>query len=181
MKIDNGCIVRMIADGATRQAGFAAMAEAYTEPLYWHIRRMVVAHEDAEDLLQETWIRAFRNIDGFRGDGDSLRAWLYRIATNLCISHLKRRYERRILLIGNERHSLLDRFSECISEPPDSVEARFQKALLSLPTKQRTVFNLRYYDELPYAEISRITGMSETTLKTNYHYAQQRIKELMTR
>ena len=179
MKIENESI-GPTADGAVSRAEFAALADAYTEPLYWHIRRMVVVHEDAQDLLQEMWIKAYRHIDGYKGGRAEIRAWLYRIATNLCLSHLKRRYERRFIFFGDEKTNILDRFSETISEPSESVEVRFQQALLSLPTKQRTVFNLRYYDELPYAEISRITGMSEATLKTNYHYAQQRIKELMT-
>ncbi|MBP3483072.1 MAG: RNA polymerase sigma factor [Alistipes sp.] len=180
MKIDNKSIVPA-AGGVVGQAGFSALIDTYTEQLYWHIRRMVVVHEDAQDILQEMWIRAYRHIGSYKGSRAEIHSWLYKIATNLCLRHLKRKYERRFIFFGDEKTNILDRFSECISEPPDSVEARFQKALLSLPTKQRTVFNLRYYDELPYAEISRITGMSETTLKTNYHYAQQRIKELMTR
>ena len=178
MKTDNEGIAPTD-DVATGRAEFTALTDAYTEPLYWHIRRMVVVHEDAQDILQETWIKAYRHMAGYRGGKAEIRAWLYKIATNLCLSHLKRRYERRFLFFGDEKQNILDTFAECISESAESVEVRFQQALLKLPTKQRTVFNLRYYDELPYAEISRITGMSEATLKTNYHYAQQRIKELM--
>lgn len=178
--IDNRDIVRMLRADETRQQGFTELVNGYTERLYWHIRRMVVDHEDARDLLQETWIKVFSSADSFRGDGSELTAWLYKIATNLSVSLLRSKYRRPLSFFGDAGSRLLEKFAETTTESADSIETRFQQALLSLPTKQRTVFNLRYYDELSYSEISRITGMSEATLKTNYHYAQKRIKELMT-
>lgn len=180
MNSDNLQIVRLLKGDDTRQQGFTLMVDRYTERLYWHIRRMVVDHEDARDLLQETWIKAYDALDTFKGDAAELPAWLYKIATNMALGLLRRKYRRPLFFFGDDRPSLLERLTENASESAESIETRFQQALLSLPTKQRTVFNLRYYDELSYAEISRITGMSEATLKTNYHYAQKRIKELMT-
>ena len=179
MNTDNRDIVRMLKDDETLQQGFTEMVNLYTDRLYWHIRRMVVCHEDAADLLQETWIKVFGSIGSFKGDGPELTAWLYKIATNLSIGLLRKRYRRPLSFFDDTGSRLLERFAETTAESADSIETRFQNALLTLPTKQRTVFNLRYYDELSYAEISAITGMSEATLKTNYHYAQKRIKELM--
>lgn len=157
------------------------MVEAYAEPLYWHLRRMVVLHEEAEDLLQEVWIKVFSSLDGYRGDGDGLRAWCYRIATNAALDRLRRRYRWRFVTLDKVGHALLQEFAHEAGDSAESIEGRFQQALLTLPTKQRLVFNLRYYDELAYREISRITGISEASCKTSYHYAQQRIKEIMTR
>ncbi len=180
MSIDNAEIVRLIADGATRSDGIARMVDAYTEPLYWHIRRMVVVHEDSEDILQEMWVRIFRRLDSFRGGAGELRAWIYSIATNLCLTHLRRKWRWSFVGMDGIGAKLAQSVADAATESAESIEARFQKAILSLPAKQRLVFNLRYYDELAYKEISNITGLSEATLKTNYHYAQQRIKELMT-
>lgn len=181
MAIDNNDILRMLKSPELRNDGFDALIHAYTQRLYWHIRRMVVVHDDAADLLQETWIKVFDGMDSFRGGGEELTAWLYRIATNNCLSMLRHKYRRPMMFFDDPNSRLLEKFAETESESAESMEHKFQQALLSLPTKQRTVFNLRYYDELSYSEISRITGMSEATLKTNYHYAQKRIKELMTR
>ena len=173
-------IAELLADSATRERGFAAMVDAFTEPLYWHIRRMVVVHEDAEDLLQEVWIRALRGITSLHGGGEALRPWLYAIATNLCLTRLRRKYMWRMVALEDVGPRLAERFEATVDMPADAIEAKFQRALLTLPTKQRLVFNLRYYDELPYAEISRITGLDEGTLKTNYHHARKRIQKLMT-
>lgn len=181
MAIDNNDILRMLKSPELRNDGFDALIHAYTQRLYWHIRRMVVVHDDAADLLQETWIKVFDGMDSFRGGGEELTAWLYRIATNNCLGMLRHKYRRPMMFFDDPNSRLLEKFAETESESAESMEHKFQQALLSLPTKQRTVFNLRYYDELSYSEISRITGMSEATLKTNYHYAQKRIKELMTR
>ena len=180
MAIDNNDILQMLKSNDRQADCFDALVHAYTQRLYWHIRRMVVVHDDAADLLQDTWVKVFDSIGSFRGDAHELTAWLYRIATNLSLSMLRQRYRRPMMFFDDPNSRLLEKFSEVTAESADNIETRFQQALLSLPTKQRTVFNLRYYDELSYAEISRITGMSEATLKTNYHYAQKRIKELMT-
>lgn len=180
MTIANDDILRMLKSSELRNDGFDALVHAYTQRLYWHIRRMVVVHDDAADLLQETWIKVLDNIGSFKGGGQELTAWLYRIATNLCISALRSKYRRPLMFFDDPGSRLADKLAETEGMSSESIEYRFQQALLSLPTKQRTVFNLRYYDELSYADISRITGMSESTLKTNYHYAQKRIKELIT-
>ena len=149
---------------ADPESGFRMLVEKFQSPMYWHIRRMIISHDDAEDVLQETFIKIFRHLDDFRAES-SLSTWIYRIATNECIRFLNRRKE------------------EAVSEYVDydnAMEVKFQQAILTLPEKQRLVFNLRYYDELKYEEISKITDTKVETLKANYYFAKEKIKEYMT-
>lgn len=150
--------------------------ELYREPLYWHIRRLVSSHEDAQDVLQESLIKVHRYIAEFRGDS-SLKTWLYRIATN----EATRLYRRHTLDVNSydDQGSLIRALE---SEPEvdfNSAQVKLQRAILSLPHKQRVVFNLRYYDEMAYDQIAEVTESSVATLKTNYHYAAERVKEYM--
>jgi RNA polymerase sigma-70 factor (ECF subfamily) len=181
MIVDTTEILRLLTDHDRRSEGFALLVEAYTEPLYWHLRRMLVVHEEAEDTLQEVWIKVLSSFDMYRGGAEGLRSWCYRIATNAALDRLRRRCRWRFVTLDSVGRELLEEFRHEVVESADEIEVRFQQALLALPTKQRIVFNLRYYDELDYGEISRVTGISEGACKTNYHYAQQRIKELMIR
>ena len=139
--------------------GFKMLMDNFQVPIYNYIRRLVVSHEDAEDVLQEVFIRVYHNLGEFRGES-SLSTWIYRIATN----------ESLRLLIGKLKASdYIDYENE--------LAVKFQEAILSLPEKQRLIFNLRYYDELDYEEISRILDSKVDTLKVNYHYAKEKIKE----
>lgn len=157
---------------------FDLLIEQYGDRLYWHIRRMVVQHEEAEDVLQETFARAYLSISSFRGDTESsLTAWLYRIATSLAIKALRKRKKGFFSSLDSVRGDLLATFEHEIDPSADEIIVRLQKAILALPTKQRLVFNMRYYDELSFEQISQATGHSVSTLKTNYHYAVQKIKE----
>lgn len=157
---------------------FDQLIERYGDRLYWHIRRVVVQHEEAEDALQETFTRAFLSIKDFRGENEgSLIAWLYRIATTLAIRALRRRKRGIFSSIDSVRGDLLATFEHEVDPSADEIIVRLQKAVLALPTKQRLVFNMRYYDELSFEQISQITGDKVSTLKTNYHYAVQKVKE----
>ena len=157
---------------------FDLLIEQYGDRLYWHIRRIVVQHEEAEDVLQETFTRAYLSISGFRGETESsLTAWLYRIATTLSINVLRKRKKGFFSSLDSVRGDLLATFEHEMEPSADEIVVRLQKAILALPTKQRLVFNMRYYDELSFEEISQATGHSVSTLKTNYHYAVQKIKE----
>lgn len=157
---------------------FDLLIEQYGDRLYWHIRRIVVQHEEAEDVLQETFTRAYLSISGFRGKTESsLTAWLYRIATTLSINVLRKRKRGIFSSLDSVRGDLLATFEHEVEPSADEIIVRLQKAILALPTKQRLVFNMRYYDELSFEEISQITGQSVSTLKTNYHYAVQKIKK----
>lgn len=170
-------ILSLIAEKRNKEKGFTLLMEKYRERIYWHIRRTVVSREDAEDLLQETFLNAFRSMEGFRG-GSSLYTWLYRIATNEC----NRLFRDRKLITTSYDHSsevLIEKLKEELTMGSDEILVRFQEAILQLPEKQRVVFNLRYYDELSYQEIAQITDTSVGALKTNYHYASEKIKEYM--
>ena len=157
---------------------FDRLIEQYGDRLYWHIRRVVVNHEDAEDVLQETFAKAYTSIADFRGDSESsLTAWLYRIATNVAINVLRRRKKWALSSLDSVRGDLLATFEHEIDPSADEIVVRLQKAILALPTKQRLVFNMRYYDELSFEQISQATGDSVSTLKTNYHYAVKKVKE----
>ena len=157
---------------------FDRLIEQYGDRLYWHIRRVVVNHEDAEDVLQETFAKAYTSIADFRGDSESsLTAWLYRIATNVSINVLRRRKKWAFSSLDSVRGDLLATFEHEIDPSADEIVVRLQKAILALPTKQRLVFNMRYYDELSFEQISQATGDSVSTLKTNYHYAVKKVKE----
>lgn len=150
--------------------------DQFGQHLYWHIRRLVVSHDDAEDALQETFIKIFTKADTFKGD--SLKAWCYKIATNEALMTLRRRTHAFQSL-----DSLSGELSELVvtESAPDADRSvvLFQQAIQQLSTQQRIAFNLRYYDELPYDQISAITGKSEGSLRTNYHYAVDKIKEYL--
>ena len=152
---------------------FEEVIRDYEQPLYWHIRRMVVSHDDASDVLQETFINIYKGLPSLR-EKAALRGWVYRIATNECIRFLSRRKEQAL----TEENAFL---AEQLESSPgvdlsDGAALRFQKALLSLSPQQRTVFTLRYYDDLSYDEIAEVTGSSVATLKVAYHYAKEKIK-----
>ena len=160
------------------EQGFRLLVEKFKSPMYWHIRRMVVSHEDAEDVLQETFIKVFRYLDDFRYEC-SFSTWLYRIVTNECLRLLDKRKDH-VVSSEEMQTDLVEKLmaSEYV-DYDDAMEVKFQKAILTLPEKQRLVFNLRYYDELKYEEISKITDTKVETLKANYHFAKERIKKYM--
>lgn len=170
-------IVANIRDGKDKDKTFTLLMNMYKERIYWHIRRLVVSKEDAEDVLQETFVKVYFNMDKFKGHS-SIYTWIYTIATNECGQLFRK---RKIITSSYDDSSqiLLDSLASEPSVSGDELTINFQKAILSLPEKQRLVFNLRYYDELSYHEISEITGQSESTLKTNYHYAEKKVKEFM--
>ena len=163
---------------ADPERGFRMLVEKYQRSIYWHIRRMVVSHEDAEDVLQETFIRIFKYLNEFRADS-SLSTWIYRIATNECYRFLDKKKE---ILVSTEeiQADLMNKLmtSEYV-DYDNEMEVKFQQAILTLPEKQRPVFNLRYYDELSYEEICQITDTKVDTLKANYHFAKEKIKKYM--
>jgi RNA polymerase sigma-70 factor, ECF subfamily len=169
-------ILLMLKDQATKDKGFLQLMEIYKEPIYWHIRRLVVLHEDAEDILQETFIQAYRFAGSFKGES-KIYTWLYRIATNECISHFRKNTKR--VRNSGSIEKMSGELSETDSENSDAILVKFQQAILQLPEKQRIVFNLRYYDELSYEEIGQILNSSVNSLKTNYHYASEKIKQYL--
>ena len=158
---------------------FNELVRQYSEQLYWHVRGIVGSHEDADDILQDTFIKVWRALPRFRGDSDTF-TWLWRIATNEAISHLRKARVRAALSF-----SRLDAEAERISDPSpffdgDKALRALRKAIAALPDKQRLVFTMRYYEELSYEQISEITGTSVGALKTSYHIAYEKIKDFLT-
>ena len=162
---------------SNRERGFKMLMDYFQEPIYHYIRRLVVLHEDAQDVLQEVFIQVYRHWEQFRNES-SLSTWIYRIATNESLRLLNNRKNRETISTEDVQEMLIDRLraSDYIDYENELV-VRFQKALLRLPEKQRVVFNLSYYDELEYEEIARILDTKVDTLKVNYHYAKEKIKE----
>ncbi len=162
----------------TQQQGFRLLMEKYGSSLYWHIRRIVVGHEDAEDVFQETSMKVFSHLDDYRGDARQLRPWLYQIATNEALQFLRRQTHlfQSIDALAPQLERTLTTENPMDENLPEML---LQKALLTLPTTQRITFNMRYFDELSYEEISKVTGKSVGTLKTNYHYATERIRQYL--
>ncbi len=171
-------ITDLLRNPETREQGFRQLMKAYGPNLYWHIRRIVVGHEDAEDVMQETSIRVFKRIDSYRGNSQQLRAWLYQIATNEALQWLRRR-TRFLQSIDTLAPRLTETLTTENSISESKPEMLLQQALLRLPTTQRLVFNMRYFDDMTYEEIAEVTGKRIGTLKTNYHYAAERIKEII--
>ena len=173
-KTDDNLLQQMLFDPSQREEGFKTLMRQYGRIIYWHIRRIVVGHEDAEDVFQETCIKVLSSFSSYRGEG-SLCTWLYRIATNEALQHL-RRQAHLFQSIDSLGDTLIEKLKAETTLQENEASTIFQNALLTLPTQQRIVFNLRYYDELSYEEIARITGKSVNTLKTNYHYATEKVK-----
>lgn len=159
----------------TREAAFTAIMRKYQERLYWHIRRMVVHHDDADDVLQNVFIKVWRHLDDFK-ENAQLYTWLYRIATNECLSFLEQQKKRAALSLSDVGTGLEDKLKADEGYDARKLEWKLQQAILQLPEKQRLVFNLRYYDEMPYEQMSEVLGTSEGALKASYHHAVRKIE-----
>ena len=163
-------VLKLLQEESTQRKGFELIVAQYSEQLYWQIRRMVLSHEDANDLLQNTFIKAWTNIDYFRAEA-KLSTWLYRIALNECLTFLNR--QRATTTVAVQKLESDPYYSG------DQVQMLLQKALLTLPEKQRMVFNLKYYQEMKYEEMSEIFGTSVGALKASYHHAVKKIEKFL--
>jgi RNA polymerase sigma factor (sigma-70 family) len=163
-------------DPDTKEKAFTAIIKKYQEKLYWHIRRMVVEHEDANDTLQNVFIRIWNGLENFREDAQ-LYTWLYRIATNECLSFLEQQKKKSTLSLDNSESGLANKIIADKHFDPNKLEWKLQVAIQQLPEKQRVVFTLRYYDEMPYQEMSRVLETSEGSLKASYHHAVKKIED----
>ena len=156
-----------------QEAGFRLLLESYSRPVYWHIRRITVAHHDAEDALQETFLRVFRNIGKFKKEM-SLAAWIFRIATNEALRQCDRHKDRAFSLDDNESEACCIMADEYF-DYSDLESVKLQKAILSLPPKQQLAFNLRYYDDFDYSTIAQILDSTVAAARANYHVAKEKI------
>lgn len=174
MKIKDAEIIAMMSEERSREKGLRAMMDAYQSRLYWHIRRLIVDHDLAQDVLQETFIKIYQNFHQFKQDSQ-LYTWLYRIATNEALQQLNKMKKMQKTDEDADYH-MQNLVADNAGTDADEIQLLLQKAIQSLPEKQRLVFTMRYYDDLPYEEMSKILDMSVGTLKTNYHYAKQKIE-----
>jgi RNA polymerase sigma factor (sigma-70 family) len=160
--------------------GFAMLVRTYQQRVYWHIRKMVIDHDDADDLTQEVFIKIHKNIRNFRRDSQ-LYTWIYRIATNECLNFLQRKRRKLFFRFGDIQGDLVAKLASSPDVSGDDIQFQLQKALLELPDKQRLVFNMKYFDDLSYQEIAAITQTSVGALKASYHLAVKKIEELLKR
>ena len=173
--IEDKDIIRAIREKS--ETGFRLLMQKYKQPVYWHIRRLVVAHDDAQDATQEAFIRIFRSFDNFR-DANSFRGWIFRIATNEALRLIGSRKQGQVSLEDDEdgaNRIVADNYVDYT----DLVAVKLQKAIHTLPTKQQAAFNLRYYDELSYEEIAEATGSTASAVKVNFHIAKEKIIKYM--
>lgn len=154
---------------------FNEVIDLYSEPLYWQIRRMVVDHDDANDILQNTFLKAWSSLENFRGDA-KLSTWLYKIAVNESLTHLERERRRNNVSLDDEESMLVNMIEADEYFDGDELQQQLRKAIASLPEKQRLVFNMRYFQEMKYEEISEILGTSVGALKASYHLAVKKIE-----
>ena len=171
-------VLALLQNESTQKQGFELVVRQYSEQLYWQIRRLVLSHEDANDLLQNTFLKAWVNIDYFRAEA-KLSTWLYRIALNECLTFLnKQRAEAKVSLDDPEA-DMVQRLESDSYSSGDRIQRTLQKALMSLPEKQRMVFNLKYYEEMKYEDMSEIFGTSVGALKASYHHAVKKIEKFL--
>lgn len=161
-----------------KEKAYTAIIKKYQEKLYWHIRRMLVDHDDTNDVLQNVFIKAWKGLENFREDSQ-LYTWLYRIATNECLTFLEQQKKRSSVSLTEVESGLSNKVKADEGFDANKLEWKLQLAIQHLPEKQRLVFNLRYYDEMPYEEMSRILDTSEGALKASYHHAAKKIEDFI--
>jgi len=171
-------LLEKFAQPESRNLAFNQLVRKYQQKVYWHIRKMVIDHDDADDLTQEVFIKIWKNLENFRKDAQ-LYTWIYRIATNECLSFLSGKKRRFFLPIHNITTELTDKLVSSPDIAGNEVQMKLQKAILRLPDKQRLVFNMKYFDDLKYEDISEILGTSVGALKASYHIAVKKIEEYL--
>ena len=162
--------------GERQEEAFRGIVDAYTERLYWHVRRFLCSHEDTNDLLQDIFIKIWSALPSFRGEA-RLYTWIYRVATNEVLNHLRKQKFKALISLDSASALLERKIDEDISFNGDELQRELHKAIQRLPEKQRIVFSLRYFDEMKYEEISEITDTSVGALKASYHHAYTKIKD----
>jgi RNA polymerase sigma-70 factor (ECF subfamily) len=173
---DDKELLELFRDPSQRERAYTAIVKKYQEKIYWHVRRMVVDHDDAHDVVQNVFIKVWKGLDNFREDA-KLYTWLYRIASNESLTFIEQQKKRQIVSFEDAQSGLADRLKADKDFDPNKLEWKLQFAIQQLPEKQKLVFSLRYYDEMPYEDMSRILETSEGALKASYHHAVKKIEE----
>jgi len=182
MKVSDVQIIELLSNADTKRSGFKLLVTTYSERLYWHLRRFVNFHEDADDLLQDVFVKVWQKLDQFQGRS-SMYTWIYRIATNEALSFIRKNKKMHIVDIARDDEGL-SLEEKLVADPlfdGDEAQKLLQVAIAQLPEKQKAVFMLRYYEEMKYDEISEVLDTSVGALKANYHHAVKKIEEHLTK
>lgn len=171
-------LVQQLKQPNSQANAFEVLVDTYKERLYWHIRRIVLNHDDTDDVLQNTFIKVYKNIDGFKGDS-KLYSWMYRIATNEALTFLKDKSKRLGIRDRELQDRVIDNLQADVYFEGDKIQLKLQKAIAVLPEKQKLVFNMKYFEELKYEEISEILETSVGGLKASYHLAVKKIEAFL--
>lgn len=172
-------LLQMFFEGDNPSYAFNLIVRKHQEAVYWHVRRMVVSHDDANDIVQDVFVKAWQALPNFRKDA-ALFTWLYRIATNESLSFLKSKRRRYLLPLVDVSKQLEETLEADVHYQGSDIQKKIQKAILALPDKQRAVFNLRYYDELKYEDMAEVLNTSVGALKASYHHAVKKIEKYIT-
>jgi len=172
-------LIKQLLEPTTRQKAFKLLVDTYKERLYWHIRKIVISHDDSDDVLQNTFIKVFKNLNNFKGDSQ-LYTWMYRIATNESLSYLKSKSIRSRLNNENMHQQMVDRLQADVYFEGNDIQLKLQKAIAQLPEKQKLVFNMRYFDEIKFKDMEKILDTSEGALKASYHIAVKKIQKKLS-
>jgi RNA polymerase sigma-70 factor (ECF subfamily) len=162
----------------TRNLAFQTLVNKYKERLYWHIRKIVMDHDDADDILQNTFIKVWRSVDKFREES-SLYTWLYRIATNESLTFINSNKRRSMIPMNDTSEFLMNNLESDVYFDGDEIQLRLQEAILKLPEKQRIVFNLKYFEEMKYEDMSQVLDTSVGALKASFHHAAKKVEEYL--
>jgi RNA polymerase sigma factor (sigma-70 family) len=172
-------LLELFQNESTRHRAFQSIVQKYQERIYWHIRKMVIDHDDADDLAQDTFVKVWHHLGDFRQDAQ-LYTWIYKIATNECLGFLRKKRQRFFLPLHDVERELETKLDSSPHIEGEEIQMKLQKALLKLPEKQRLVFNMKYFDEMKYEDISQILGTSVGALKASYHLAVKKIEQYLS-
>jgi len=174
-QVDDAEILSKFQNERTRNEAFNLLLKKYQQKIYWHIRRMVIDHDDADDVTQDVFVKIWKSLPGFRSDAQ-LYTWMYRIATNECITFLNKKKQKNNIPLDDVSYELAESLADSTYFNGDKAQLKLQQALLTLPEKQRLVFNMKYFDDMKYEEISDVLGTSVGALKASFHLAVKKIE-----
>lgn len=172
-------LLSQLKSSASREKAFRELITLYKERLYWHIRKIVISHDDTDDVLQNTFIKVYKNIDNFKGDS-KLYSWMYRIATNESITHINKNAKRMQITNEEVQMHAVNNLQSDVHFDGDEIQLKLQQAIATLPQKQQLVFNMKYFDDMKYKDMSEVLETSEGALKSSYHIAVKKIEAFLT-
>lgn len=177
-QVEDAEILQKFAVEQTRNEAFNLLLTKYQQKIYWHIRRLVLNHDDTDDLVQETFVKVWKNLANFRSDSQ-LYTWIYRIATNESITFLNKKKQKNNVPLDDVSLELAEHLTDSSYFDGDKIQRKLQEAILTLPEKQRIIFNMKYFDDMKYDEISAVLGTSVGALKASFHIAVKKIETIL--